>query len=177
MNANNNSNTLNNCVAATYNWTVSYTPAYCGNTSSWSFTNGTNSTSINPKFQFSAAGIYTITLDVTNPCGTFSVSHNVDVKQPPQASFLSIPSSCTNPYVIDPTTYLNLTNCGTQALTYNWTFNGGTPSSSTSASPGNISFSGVGSHTITLAVTNECGTTTISTTVVITNPPSAPCRL
>ena len=66
-----------------------------------------------------------------------------------------------------------ITNCGTTALTYAWTFTGGTPSSSTSADPGNITYNSPGAYTISLSVTNECGTTTVTSPITI-NPTPVP---
>ena len=162
----NNTTPTPTCGANSYSWTVFYTASPpCGNSSSFSFTGGTNASSANPSFLFSTAGVYTVTLTVTNPCGTFSTSHTVTVKKPPIVTVTPVTNSCSNPYVVAPSA--TVTNCGTSALTYSWTFGGGTPASSTSASPGNISFSGTGNHTITLAATNECGTASNNTSFTI----------
>ena len=167
VNATNTSSTsLNNCIPPTYNWTVSYTSAYCDSVSSWGFTNSTNAASTDPSFVFNNAGTYIITLAVTNSCGTFTTDKTITVKKPPVATVSTSPTNnCTTPSTTAPT--ITAINCGTSALSYSWTFTGGIPASSTSQNPGSISFSSVGSHNISCAVTNECGTTTANTTFMI----------
>jgi len=171
VNATNTSNILGSCFAATYNWTVTYAAANCGTNSSWNFTNGTNASSINPSFVFNNSGTYTIILAVTNKCGTFNINRTVSVKKPPVVTLSTSPSSsCTNPASTTPT--VTVTNCGNSSLSYLWTFAGGTPATSTSQNPGSVSFTGVGPHAISVAVTNECGTTNANTTFTINTTPT-----
>lgn len=155
--ATNTSDLANSCNVGTYAWTVSYAAGFCGANSHWSFTNGTTASSANPSFLFDSSGTYTITLAITNPCGTFTSSQSVTVKKPPIVTINGVTSSCT-PTTINPTA--TVTNCGTSALTYLWSFPGGTPATSGNANPGAIVYNTAGSYTVTLAVTNECGTTT-----------------
>ena len=162
VNATNTSNTLLSCSPSAFLWTVTYTPDFCANSSSCSFINETDSSSINPSFQFVNAGIYTITLSVSNQCDTLTTYKIVTVKDPPIVTLSTSPtSSCSNPASTTP--IVNSTNCGTSPLTYLWTFTNGTPANSTNQIPGNISFSNVGSHKNSVSVTNECGTTTADT--------------
>src|SRR5690606_5144059 len=59
-------------------------------------------------------------------------------------------------------------NCfATTTPTYEWLFAGGLPASSTSADPGEIIYNTPGTHTITLKVKNECGTTTITKQITV----------
>src|SRR5690606_22427348 len=51
----------------------------------------------------------------------------------------------------------------TGGLTYNWSFPGGNPTSSTMANPGPVNYNTPGSHTISLTVTNECGVSSVAT--------------
>ncbi len=55
------------------------------------------------------------------------------------------------------------------ASTYEWTFGGGEPATSTEANPGNINFTDPGDHTITLRVTN--GRETFVTSQIVTLKP------
>lgn len=160
----NTTTSLNNCTIASYQWTVAYTAGFCGSASSWDFTNGTTATSANPSFIFNNPGTYTVTLAVTNPCGVFTFSRTVTVKQPPVVTITPVANSC-GAVTINPVA--TVTACGTGPITYEWTFAGGTPSGSTSLNPGNISFSGAGPHLISLSVTNECGTTTATRQFII----------
>jgi large repetitive protein len=168
VNATNTSNTLTSCAPATYLWTVTYTPSNCGTGSAFTFVSNTTNSSIHPSFQFSNPGTYKITLSVTNICGTVTSNKTIVVKQPPKVVLANIPTTC-GINTITPTA--TITNCGTTPETYLWSFPGGTPSSSTLASPGTITYNGSGTFTITLAVTNECGTTTDTKTVTINPKP------
>ena len=148
-------------MAATYLWTITYTAAPpCAVFSSYSFTGGTTATSTNASFSFVNAGTYTITLAVTNPCGTFTTSQNVVVKGPPIVTVTPVPNSC-GPASVSPTS--NVINCGTNAPVYAWTFGGGVPANSAVVAPPAVSFAANGNHTISLSVTNECGSTPANT--------------
>ena len=152
------------CGNATYLWTVTYTAGFCGVTAAWSFTNGTNANSINPSFVFTSAGTYNIKLTVTNPCGTFTTNQNIIVKQPPTVAVNNIPNTCGT-VTITPSAMVAA--CSPNAVTYVWTFQGGVPATATTLNPGPVIFTGLGSHTVSLAVTNECGTVTNSTQFTI----------
>ena len=149
-------------------WTVGYTPAFCGTAADWSFTGGTTASSLNPSFEFRGAGNYTITLRLTNPCGSFTTTRTVAVKRPPQVTLNAVPNAC-GPVTIRPAA--TIFNCGENAPTYRWTFQGGIPATATTADPGEVIFTGAGTKTITLEVTNECGTTTQSRQFLISEIP------
>jgi hypothetical protein len=51
---------------------------------------------------------------------------------------------------------------------YSWTFPGGTPASSTAASPGNVTYSTPGTHTATFRVTDNGGLTSAAATRTVT---------
>lgn len=161
VNATNTSNTLTSCVPATYAWSVTYTSANCGTSSSFSFTNGTNASSISPSFIFNNPGTYTIRLTITNACGTFFTTKTVEVKKPPTVSLPNYANGCGS-VTINPSTGAIISACSSGSLTYAWTFTGGTPATSNSANPGNVVFSNSGTNTVSLTVTNECGSTTTS---------------
>jgi len=169
VNATNTSNTLTSCSPPTYSWTVTYVSANCGTSSSWSFTNSTSATSVSPSFIFNNAGTYTIRLSITNACGTFSTTKTVDVKKPPTVTIPVISGACGS-VTITPTA--NVTSCGSGTLSYQWTFTGGTPSSSTNANPGSITFNNAGTNTVSLTVTNDCGPTTASQSFTISSAPN-----
>ncbi|MFN5627956.1 MAG: PKD domain-containing protein, partial [Bacteroidota bacterium] len=162
----NNTTPQPTCGTNTYSWAVTYSAtSLCDNVSAFTFTSGTTASSTSPSFQFTNAGTYTITLSVTNVCGTVTTTRTIVVKKKPLATVFPISGSCLLPYVINPT--LSDTNCASNALTYSWTFGGGIPATSTSASPTNISFANTGNHIVTANVTNECGTTTSTTNFTI----------
>ena len=160
--ATNTSNTLNDCVPATYQWSITYTPSNCGTTGSSSFVNGTNPSSIHPSFLFNNPGTYTVKLTVTNSCGTLSFTKNIIVKAPPTVSINALSNAC-GATTFTPTA--NVTNCGTGTLAYSWVIDGGTPI--TTASPGSLTFNTTGTHTVALTVTNECGSAADTKSFVI----------
>lgn len=155
----NNTSVKSTCGPTNYNWTVSYTASFCGTSSAWSFANGTNANSENPSFTFNNPGTYTITLAVNSPCGNTTSQQVVKVKQPPIVNLPNIPDACDNVnYCPQPV----ITNCGEVALTYVWLFDGAPAGNSGSANPGCIQFTTPGVHTVSLAVSNECGTTLVT---------------
>ena len=164
----NNSSAIADCIPPTFLWSVSYTATNCGTAPASLPT----SSATNPTFTFTNPGTYTITLTVTNSCGSISSSQNVVVKGPPSVSIPNIPSTCAPATINLPS---SVTNCGSGTLTYSWSFPGGTPTSSTSATPSVVYNSSAGSpYTITLAATNECGTTTGTKTVAVNATPATP---
>ncbi len=172
----NTSVTTNSCNVVSYLWSVSYLSGFCSSSSNWSYTNSTNASSVNPSFLFSGSGTYIITLALTNPCGTFTKSDTVIVKKPPTVSLSGILNSCS-PASINP--LATISNCGMNALTYSWSFPGGTPATSISANPGTIAYNTPGTYTVSLSVTNECGTTTVTApiTIKVTPVPVVPANI
>lgn len=161
----------NTCSPVTYNWQVSYAAANCGTNSGFSFTGGTNANSQNPSFIFTESGNYTITLTTSSACGTLSTTRTINVFQPPTVSLTSIGNAC-GPVSITPNATVNGCAPTGNTLTYNWSFPGGTPSSSNSANPGSIQYTSAGDYTISLTVSNSCGaSTTVSQTFTISTLP------
>lgn len=153
----------------TYSYTVTYTATTgCSpNTSLYSYTGNTTSTSQNPQFLFANPGIYTIQLIVTAPggsCTSQPITKQITVKGKPIVSLQNIPNYICEGGTISPTA---LVTCYTSGNTYAWNFTGGTPTSSTSPTPGSISYNSAGSYTIQVGVTNECGVTNASGTITV----------
>ena len=163
-----NCSTTNNTAAPpcgnnTYNWVVTYAAiSSCDNTASFNFTGGTNAASQNPSFIFNNAGNYTITLNVINPCGTFSTSQVVTVNRPPQVTVNPVLGICAGAN-ISPSAIIN--NCGSAITNYNWTFPSGNPSSSNLQVPPSISYATPGNFLISLSVSNICGSASNSQTI------------
>lgn len=143
----NNTSTLDSLH---YSWSVS--PG-----AGWSYIASTNSTSQNPQFNFTAAGTYTITLTTSNPCGVSIASSVITVKSLPTVSLGNIPNACGSATITPSPLY---TSGGGTISSYSWTFPGGTPATSTLANPTGISYTSPGTYTVTVTVTNECGTAT-----------------
>lgn len=123
--------------------------------SGWSFTNGTSDTSATPQINFSTAGKYYLSLVASNNCGTDTITDSLVFKTPPVVTLDSIASSC-EPYAFTPNA--SFSDGGGTISGYAWSFPGGSPATDTTASPGAVSYASPGSYTITVDVTNECGT-------------------
>ena len=95
---NSNLNSLN-CQNPTYNWTISPDQGF-------SFINFTNENSQFPQINFNQAGVYTITQEITNLCGTAAFSQDLLIEGSPSVSFPESSDqicviSSSIPYVVD----------------------------------------------------------------------------
>ncbi|MDX2001366.1 MAG: PKD domain-containing protein [Chitinophagales bacterium] len=159
----NTSNTLTSCGPTTYNWTVVFQNSTCNTTGTSAFVNGTTNSSIHPSIRLDSAGVYRITLTVTNKCGPFSTFQDVTVKGPPKISIDPIASLCSNGRTINPS--LTFDNCyaNPSPVTYLWSFPSGSPPNSPSANPGPVNYTGNGTYNMSVTATNQCGSRTAST--------------
>lgn len=148
--------------------TVTFTNSSTNATSfSWDFGDGGTSTDVNPVYTYLASGIYTVVLTATNDCG--SVTKTLIVNTAPTADFTATPTAgCTQLSV----SFQNQSS--SNAVSYLWTFPGGTPANSTQANPTVLYFNS-GSYSVTLKATNSAGSSTVTKTNYITpvNPPVA----
>ena len=173
-----------------YAWQVTQTnPQNCPNASnpSWSFTSGTAS-AFEPEITFTSAGVYTIQLTTSlqnavngTLCQPDIKTKTITIKDKPKTT-LSSQTICEGATItLNPTVF----NCyATQAVTYLWDFGSNPPtsiSSTTSSSP-TVTFATAGTYNYTLTLTNECGSNTFSSSIIV-NPavqisasgPSATC--
>lgn len=155
----NTTNTANSCPTPTVTWEVTFSPSSCGVNISPIPIQTTDIATYN----FTEPGSYTIKLTMVNSCGTTNTSQTVTVKKPPTVALGNIANFCQGA-TVTPTATVNGCTPNTSGLTYAWSFPGGTPSSSTSPTPPAVSYASTGNYSITLAVTNECGTTTATST-------------
>ncbi len=171
--ATNTSNILGACGTTnpnTFTWSVTYSKGTCGTTSDWEFTGGSNKNSESPSFLFKNPGIYTVRLTIAASCGPISKEEKITVTAPPTISINTIPNSC-GPTSITPKATVGVCDSGTP--TYKWTFEGGTPSTSSSLEPGPVIFSTPGPKKITLEVTSSCGSTKAEKVFSISELPTA----
>ena len=168
----NTSTNLPTCGAVIRKWIVTKNSFICSPTTSndYTYVGGTDSTSNNPSIRFNNQGIYSIRLSLTNKCGTFTTpASNITVKSKPQFSLNSLPTICSGGAT---TPGASLLSCGGTISTYSWSFPGGTPSTSNQQNPGTVTYSTPGNYTVSLSVTNECGTTTATTPITVNAPPA-----
>lgn len=143
------------CTTPSYLWEVVYAPGFCGSGP----VNIPPQTTQNASFNFTVAGTYTIKLTMSNSCGSQSTTQQVIVKRPPTVTLQNIPPIC-GAGTIQPVATVQGCTDSTTPPTYNWTFTGGTPASFTGATPPAIAYSTPGTYTVSLVVSNECGTST-----------------
>ncbi|WP_158546149.1 gliding motility-associated C-terminal domain-containing protein [Adhaeribacter pallidiroseus] len=145
-----------------------------------------NFTSKEPIFQFANAGNYTLNLKITNFCGSSTATpRTVSIKNIPTVTLPAARTYC-GPQTIAFTpananhkpTY-NFNN--TSQITYAWLVNGPaggfnfTTSDGSSLANPNIQFIQPGIYTVSVKVTNECGTSTqANQSITINAIPTAP---
>ncbi len=117
----------------------------------WDFGDGNTSTVLSPSHTYSAEGTYNASFTASNQCGSETINLVVEITQFPQAGFNAINSiGCADLEV----SFLDASS--PNATSWNWTFPGGTPSSSTLRNP-IVTYSEVGSFDVTLQVANSVG--------------------
>ncbi|WP_020534230.1 PKD domain-containing protein [Lewinella cohaerens] len=124
----------------------------------WDFGDGTTNSSAHPSHTYTANGTYTVSLTISNECGTAVITQEVTVQQAaPEAGFSTIESaSGCAPLTV---TYLNQS---LNADTYGWTFPGGVPETSTLPNP-TVTYLEAGVYDVTLVATNQTGSSTSET--------------
>ncbi|MDX2002379.1 MAG: PKD domain-containing protein [Chitinophagales bacterium] len=130
---------------------------------SWSFPGGTpsSSTAQNPtNIVYNTAGVYPVTLTASNAGGadtetkTAYITVNA-VAAAPVADFTA------NQTTVTAGGSVNFTDLSTNTPTsWQWTFNGGTPGTSTQRNPSNIVYNTPGTYTVSLVATNATGSDT-----------------
>jgi gliding motility-associated-like protein len=120
----------------------------------WDFGDGSTSAQANPSHIYTSAGIFTVTLRVTNSFGciqTFSKNQYIHTSDGVKAGFTNnIPGNCAAPITINFTN----TTTGPGSLLYDWDFGDGAHSTSTSPLH---TYTTPGSYTVTLAAVSPQG--------------------
>jgi len=128
--------------------------------SSWSWNFGDSGTSAekNPTHTYTSIGTFTVTLTATNEFGSDSeVKTNyitVTIPMPPIADFVA---SATDINMNNSVTFTDLTL--ENPTSWSWTFEGGTPATSTAQNPV-VTYPTVGTFDVTLVATNPQGSDT-----------------
>ena len=174
VNVSNKSN-IPYCGANSYQWKVAYSnPQSCtGAIDSFRCINNTSLTSQNPQFMFTGAGLYSLSLTTTNAdgtdCAVTSASQIITIKSKPVVSAILPDFACAGADIKFSST---VKNCYADSVeTYKWTFTGANITISTDKTPINITYATAGTYLIKLEVTNECGTTTLNSSIKINTTP------
>ena len=131
----------------------------------WTFegADNTSSTLQNPSITYSTAGLFNVSLTVTNADGsdTKTIVDYIEVKLPiiaPIADFSADKTTITEGETITFTD-LSLNEPGS----WSWTFEGGTPGTSTQQNP-SVTYSAAGTYSVTLVTSNAGGSDTKAAT-------------
>lgn len=137
----------------------------------WNFGDNSTSTQENPSHIYTSAGNYTVTLTITNSCGTVTSMQNLSVTVvPPTAIFQPSGTSGCAPYSV------SFTNASLgNPISYSWEFPGGNPAFSTEANP-TVVYNNGGAFSVKLTVANAAGSNTVSQSQLI-NVDAAPTTL
>ncbi|HRG59548.1 MAG TPA: PKD domain-containing protein, partial [Bacteroidia bacterium] len=146
---------------------------------SWVFTGGTpaSSTVQNPtNIVYNTPGCYQVTLTATNSAGSNTSTQTcyINVTNPVIAPVANFTASSVN---ITSGQSVNFTDLSTNNPTsWNWTFAGAAPASSTSQNPTNITYNTAGCYQVSLTATNSAGSNTSTQTcyINVTNPVIVP---
>ncbi|HLU85880.1 MAG TPA: PKD domain-containing protein, partial [Vicingaceae bacterium] len=158
------------CEGDCINFTDLSTSATSAGVTAWNWTfNGatpSNSTQQNPtNVCYPSAGTYTVSLTVTDANGsddtTMTAYITVTNCSTPTAAFnVSDDEICVGECI-------DFTDISTGATSWQWTFNGAIPSSSSDQNPTNICFGTDGTYTVELIASNANGSDTITTTITV----------
>ncbi len=133
---------------------------------SWDFGDGVGtSTEQNPMYQFNSAGVFSVTLTVSNTLGSDTRALPIAIGTPPQASF-----DHNGPIALSETAVFTNTSTGSAPMNALWDFGDGTIS--TVMSPSH-SYAQAGMYTVTLQVSNPLGTDQALDAIAVNVPPIA----
>lgn len=141
-----------------YNTTTGAPTSY-----NWIFQGGTpaTSTAMNPIVNYPNAGDFSVTLVASNANGANSSN---------QVNYIHVDSSANASFTFAGTGNGNVqftnTSTGKSPMTYNWSFQGATPNSSTQTNP-STSYPSNGTFTAYLTATNSCGVNTYTSQITV----------
>lgn len=121
----------------------------------WAFGDGNTSTQVSPNHTYATGGQYFVTLTAFNDCGSQNFVLPLSISAAPIAAFTVSASSGCVPLTV---TYTS-TSSGV-VDSYNWSFPGGTPSSSTMQSQ-QVVYNAPGTYSAQLIVSNTIGSDTL----------------
>ncbi len=120
----------------------------------WEFGDGETSNTANPIHSYEEDGVYVVTLLASNNCGDPIITKTVNIATLPIASYMSTDNvGCVDLVVL----FTNTSSSNTDS--YLWTFEGGSPLTSTQESP-TVTYAEAGIYDVVLEVSNDQGTDT-----------------
>jgi PKD repeat protein len=117
----------------------------------WNFGDGATSTQTNPIHVYDEDGVYTVSLTATNDCGFDNYVIQIEIITLPIAAFDADPTEGCDPMEVE---FIN--NSSSNADSYQWSFPGGSPPSSTAFEP-IVVYETPGTYNVTLTVSNQAG--------------------
>ncbi len=121
----------------------------------WNFGDGSTSTEPEPTHTYAADGQYTVMLIASNDCGSDTTSLTVEVGSEPVANFSASDTVGCAPFSVQ---FTNLSSAN--ATSFQWTFEGGNPATSTEVNPV-VTYSTPGTYDVKLVASNSQGSSTI----------------
>jgi len=128
---------------------------------SWDFGDNKSSTEPNPSHSYAGPGLYTVILKAVNSCGTTSDTQKVEIAKALGSNF-KVPNTlgCA-PFTVQ------FENTSTNAISYEWSFPGGNPSTSNLLNPV-VVYNTPGKYDVTLVAINGPDRETTTKTQFIT---------
>jgi PKD repeat protein len=128
----------------------------------WSLGDGTLAAGETVTHTYTAAGVYTVVMTVTNVCGEAAISHAVTVvcDPPHDAAFGWTP---LDPFVGEEVAFAGAA-AGTAPLAYAWDLGDGALAGGPNPTH---TYSSAGAYTVVMAVTNDCGEAVVSHTITV----------
>ncbi|WP_420643728.1 PKD domain-containing protein [Candidatus Leptofilum sp.] len=129
----------------------------------WDFGDGSSSTAVSPTHIYTQPGIYTVSLQASNPGGSQSITHNnlIVVQNPPVPAFTAEPTAGLANLTV------TFTNLSTFADSYFWDYGDGTTSSNDAASHIH-QYDAPGTYTVRLTAINSYASSSLMETDLIT---------
>ena len=136
-------------------YTVDFTQTTANvDTFTWNFGDGSTSTQTNPSHTYTEDGDYSVVFTYSNGCDTLNETKTITIANPPTADFsYGTTQGCESLTV----QYTNMSSSNTDS--YLWTFEGGTPATSTEENPV-VTYETKGTYDVSLEATNEVGSNT-----------------
>ncbi len=152
--------------------TFTATPSGGGTAPSYQWqVNGSNAGTNSATFSsiLNSGDVVTVIMTSNSPCASPTTATSNPITITTQACNEPVANFSGTPTVMCQPGCVNFTDLSTNTpTTWNWSFPGATPSSSTSQNPSNICYSANGSYTVTLIVSNADGADTLTQAGYIT---------